>query len=293
MGFRLYQVDAFTDRVFGGNPAAVVPLPKWLDDATLLRISNENNLSETAFMVQREADLFDLRWFTPRAEVKLCGHATLAAAFILFEEWDYPHNHVRFHTRSGELGVSIGEEDYLKLDFPLEPMAREAPEPSLAEALGAEIEEFYTGTDWMAVLHSERAVRDLKPNLAALEQCACRGLIVTAPASESRQQSEAKVARERARTSHPLTAPQSGVVPVDFVSRFFAPQVGIPEDPVTGSAHCALAPYWGGKLGKDSLCGRQLSRRGGEILCRLMPEDRIELKGRCALYMVGEIVRTA
>ncbi len=265
MGYPIYQIDAFTDHVFAGNPAAVVPLPNWLPDETLMRIAHENNLSETAFFVKRQPDLCELRWFTPRAEVKLCGHATLATAFVLFEEWEYDFEKVRFETRSGELTASLEEDGSIAMDFPVEPMEPVDAVAGLAEALGAEPKEVLQGMDTMAVFADEGAVRGLEPDFRALARLETRGVIVTA---------------------------KSGEQEVDFVSRFFAPAVGIDEDPVTGSAHCALAPYWSKKLRKKNLRARQVSRRGGEVFCQIRENDRIGLRGHAVLFMVGEIVQT-
>lgn len=258
MKLKIYQIDAFTKTIFGGNPAAVVPLESWLDDAVMQKIAEENNLSETAFFAP-ESGGFGLRWFTPVSEVRLCGHATLASAFALFEILGFSGDTVAFETKSGALTVAKEANGRLCMDFPMEPMmACDAPTQML-EATNATLLETFVEMDYMAVLGSEREVLELKPDFAKLKELDGRGVIVTA----------------RGETS-------------DFVSRFFAPKYGIDEDPVTGSAHCALAPYWGKKLGKTTLNAKQLSRRGGEIECELKA-DRVALKGYAAKYMSGEI----
>lgn len=257
MNINLYQVDAFTSRLFGGNPAAVCPLAVWLDDALMQRIAAENNLSETAFFVP-EGDGYALRWFTPVAEVDLCGHATLASAFVIFTELEPERQEVAFSSRSGPLRVRR-EGALLELDFPLwsaEPCA--TPE-LLTRALGAAPREVLASHDYLAVYDSEEQVRALKPDMALLAQIDRRGLIVTAPGRE-----------------------------VDFVSRFFSPAFGIPEDPVTGSAHCALAPYWSRRLGKQRLHALQVSARGGELFCTVRGE-RVGIAGQAVKYLTGQI----
>lgn len=259
MRIPFYQVDAFTSRVFAGNPAGVCPLESWPEDTLMQDIAAENNLAETAFLV-RAGEGFELRWFTPACEVALCGHATLAAAYVLFERADWPGDSVRFRTRwSGELAVKR-RGDLLELDFPARPPAPVVPPPGLAEMLGAVPEQVLgSAEDLLVVLASERDVLDLAPEIAALGRIDCRGVIVTAPGQTC-----------------------------DFVSRFFAPRVGVPEDPVTGSAHCVLVPYWSAALGKPELRARQVSRRGGELFCRDRG-DRVAIAGRAALYLEGEI----
>ena len=235
-----------------------MPLESWLDDAVMQKIAEENNLSETAFFAP-EGGGFGLRWFTPVSEVRLCGHATLASAFALFEILGFSGDTVAFETKSGALTVAKEANGRLCMDFPMEPMmACDAP-TRMIEDTNATLLETFVGMDYIAVLGSEREVLELKPDFAKLKELDGRGVIVTA----------------RGETS-------------DFVSRFFAPKYGIDEDPVTGSAHCALAPYWGKKLGKTTLNAKQLSRRGGEIECELKA-DRVALKGYAAKYMSGEI----
>ena len=258
MQLRLHQVDAFASRVFTGNPAAVVPLAAWLDDATLQAIATENNLSETAYTVP-EGEGWRLRWFTPTAEVELCGHATLAAAHVLFATGAARGQAVAFETRSGRLAVRRAADGGLVMDFPALSSRPVAPAPELITGLQRTPSECHDGQDLMAVLDSEAEVRALAPDLAALARLPVRGVIVTAPRREA-----------------------------DFCSRFFAPRLGVPEDPVTGSAHCQLAPYWGRRLGKSVLSARQVSARGGELLCTLRGE-RVEIAGRVAPYLEATI----
>lgn len=257
MRLQLYQVDAFATRVFEGNPAAVCPLEHWLRDEVLQAIAEENHLSETAFFVPA-GRAFELRWFTPLAEVDLCGHATLASAHVLFAILGYPESLIRFMTRSGELTVER-RIDALAMDFPARPPAP-CPVPELlAEALGAKPQEVLAADDYVAVYDSEAAIRALEPDMSKLQKLDRRGVCVT-----------------------------SRGLDVDFVSRFFAPRVGVPEDPVTGSAHCELTPYWAGRLGRSDLRARQVSRRGGELSCRLNGQ-RVTLEGRAVTFMQGEI----
>jgi len=257
MKLRLYQVDAFASRLFEGNPAAVVPLETWLPDDLLQAIALENNLSETAFFVPRGQG-FELRWFTPAAEVDLCGHATLASAFVLFEKLGCLQAAIAFQTRSGTLTVERNG-DLLRMDFPARVPERCTVPEGLVSGLGAEPMEVLGSDDYLVVYENEEAIRGLAPDLAALERLDRRAVCVTAPGDA-----------------------------VDFVSRFFAPRVGVPEDPVTGSAHCQLTPYWASRLGKTAFRARQLSRRGGEVLCELRG-DRVLLSGRAVLYLEGLI----
>ncbi|MFN4089011.1 MAG: PhzF family phenazine biosynthesis protein [Alphaproteobacteria bacterium] len=259
MRIAIYQVDAFTDRVFGGNPAAVCPLDAWLTDTAMQAIAQENNLSETAFFVADGED-YALRWFTPMVEVDLCGHATLASAWVIFDRLEHRRQAVRFHTRSGVLTVRRDGPD-LAMDLPANPPGTAGMIAGLAEALGDRPAELLETRDhYLAVFDSAARVRALDPDfgrLAALDRWA---VIVTAP----------------------------GDGDVDFVSRFFAPRKGVPEDPVTGSAHCVLTPFWSSRLGRETLAARQVSRRGGALTCRLQG-DRVELAGRVAPYMQGTI----
>ena len=258
MKIALYQIDAFADEVFKGNPAAVCPLEEWLDDDVMQAIAVENNLSETAFFVANN-DAYDLRWFTPVAEVDLCGHATLATAHVVFEHIDPNAGEVRFDTRSGRLGVTRGPDGLLAMDFPAQPGGELAVGEEMIEALGAEPSYLFGGEDFMAVFERQSQISAIEPDFAALKKLERRGVIITAPGDE-----------------------------VDFVSRFFAPKHNIPEDPVTGSAHCMLTPYWADRLGKTQLRARQISPRGGDLACELLG-DRVRISGRASEYMKGEI----
>lgn len=260
MQLPIYQVDAFTDRLFGGNPAAVVPLTEWLPDGTMQAIAAENNLAETAFFVS-EGDGYALRWFTPAVEVDLCGHATLASAYVITRFLDPARDRVRFRTlQAGTLVVERRGEE-LAMDFPAWPSTPAETPAALAAALGREPSHCRAGKrDFMAVFDSEEDVAGLQPDLAAIARLCPFALIVTAPGRHG----------------------------VDFVSRFFAPSAGIDEDPVTGSAHCALTPYWAERLGKTQLKARQLSPRGGDLTCELRG-DRVTIAGRAVLYLEGRI----
>jgi PhzF family phenazine biosynthesis protein len=259
MRIPIYQVDAFTSAVFSGNPAAVCLLDAWIDDRLLQSIAAENNLSETAFLVQTDSG-FDLRWFTPVTEVALCGHATLATAFVLFGYRNWPTNTVKFQTRkSGELSVTK-QDDLIEMDFPARPVYPRTPPTGFAEALHITSERvFGSAEDLMVVLESESAVRDVQPDFDALHRIESRGTIITARGDTS-----------------------------DFVSRFFAPRVGVQEDPVTGSAHCVLTPYWANVLGKNILHAFQVSNRGGELFCTNFGE-RVRISGKAVLYLEGAI----
>jgi predicted PhzF superfamily epimerase YddE/YHI9 len=257
MKIPIYQVDAFTSKLFAGNPAAVCPLDQWLDDSVLQSIAAENNLAETAFFV-RTGDRHHLRWFTPAVEVDLCGHATLASAYVIFERLA-PHLHcVAFDTRSGELLVRRAG-DLLEMDFPA---LKPKPVPMihlLAEGLGKTPRELYSARDYLAVFDTQDEVLELEPDMEKIRVLDRFAVIATAPGRDC-----------------------------DFVSRFFAPQQGVPEDPVTGSAHCMLAPYWGERLGKRELHARQVSKRGGEVFCGTAG-DRVKLRGRAVMYLEGSI----
>ena len=257
MKLKQYQVDAFTGKVFGGNPAAVIPLSSWLDDSLLQAIAEENNLSETAFFVATEKG-FHLRWFTPVKEVKLCGHATLAAAHVIFGILGYTRQVIIFETLSGELLVEKKGEG-LEMDFPTIPLTPIEPSETLLQALGLRPIEVLVADDYVAVFDSEVTICDIVPNQYLLSELDLRGVIITAPGME-----------------------------VDFVSRFFAPKYGIPEDPVTGSAHCELAPYWANKFGKNILTAKQVSKRGGSITCEVKT-DRVFLYGRAVTFMEAVI----
>jgi len=259
MELPLYQVDAFARRVFTGNPAAICPLQQWLPDATMQAIAMENNLAETAFFVKTAAG-YHLRWFTPATEVDLCGHATLASAYVIFQLLEPELSSVNFETLSGPLTVTR-QGDLLTLDFPARPPLPATPCAGLLEALGGQPEAVLAARDYMIVYGSEAEVRALQPNMMGLLRIDRFAVIATAPA----------------------TTPG-----VDFVSRFFAPAQGVPEDPVTGSAHCTLVPYWAQRLGRNSLTARQVSPRGGELLCE-WKGDRVTMAGRGVLYLRGTI----
>ena len=255
----IFQADAFTDTLYGGNPAAVCPLNEWLPAPEMQKIAAENNLAETAFFIPQGND-FELRWFTPELEIDLCGHATLASAHILFKELGYEGEEIRFHTlKAGTLTVSRTGDLYT-LDFPSR-IAEPADTPAgLIEALGGgQPLEVLRSRDYMLIYSTEAEIRALKPDYNALAKIDALGIIVTAPGDNS-----------------------------DFVSRFFAPAAGINEDPVTGSAHCNLIPYWAGKLGKNELYAFQVSARLGELWCELKG-DRVLMSGKAVTYLKGEI----
>ena len=252
-----YEVSAFTVNPFGGNPAGVCPLDAWLPEAALQGIAANNNLAETAFTVPQGND-FELRWFTPTVEMDLCGHATLAAAAVLFNERSLHGNEVRFHSRSGLLTVAR-ENDLLTLDFPARPPTACAAPLDLIRGLGATPKAVFKARDYLAVFDEEAEVRALKPDFAVLKTMDCLGIIATAPGGDC-----------------------------DFVSRFFVPGVGVDEDPVTGSTHCTLIPYWAQRLGQPKLFARQVSARGGELFCELAGE-RVRIGGKAVLYLRGEI----
>ena len=254
----LYQVDAFTREVFSGNPAAVCPLERWLPEATMQSIAAENNLSETAFFA-REGDGYRLRWFTPAVEVDLCGHATLASAWVLFNKLGHADDSVTFHTLSGKLEVAR-QGDLLVMDFPARPANPVEPCAGLLEALGGTPEAVLAARDHLVVYATAAEVRELKPDMARLQGADSYAAIATAP----------------------------GEGDYDCVSRFFAPAQGVPEDPVTGSAHCTIVPYWAERLGKSTIRAYQASSRGGELLCE-MHGERITIAGHCAFYMQGKI----
>lgn len=257
MRLPLYVVDAFTSRTFGGNPAAVCPLDKWLPETLMQSIASENNLSETAFFVPRGAD-YELRWFTPVAEIDLAGHPTLATAWTILDKLGAKRDELVFHTKIGDRLVVTREGDRLAMDFPSRPPAPKAIGDA-AEALRAKPTEVLAARDGFVVLESEDEVRALAPDMAKVAALDCMAVIATAPGKDC-----------------------------DFVSRFFAPKHNIPEDPVTGSAHCTLIPYWAKRLGKTEMFARQVSKRGGEIWCRHRGE-RVTIAGHCAPYLEGHI----
>lgn len=263
MQTEIYQVDAFTNKIFGGNPAAVCPLDHWLPDETLLNITAENNLSETAFFVpskQEDTD-FDLRWFMPEAEVDLCGHATIAAAFTIFEHLNFPKDTVNFSSRSGILSVKK-DQDTLRMTFPVWKVEPTVTSHALEEILGKQPKSLFKGHYWMAVFEDENDIIEIRPDFNALKKIHdIDFLIVTA---------------------------QSKKKDIDFISRFFCPKMGVNEDPVTGSAHCVTAPYWAGQLHKNKLRAYQASKRGGYIECEVKT-NAVEISGQAALYMKGVI----
>ncbi|MDP4529531.1 PhzF family phenazine biosynthesis protein [Alkalimonas delamerensis] len=254
-------MDAFTDQVFSGNPAAVCPLTHWLDDGLLQRIAEENNLSETAFFVP-EGDGYRLRWFTPEAEVDLCGHATLAAAHVLYRHLGYNQATLEFATRSGPLQVTRSDNGY-QMDFPASRPQPVAAPAKLLAGLGKAPKDVLAAFDYIAVYHSAEEVEALAPDFEQLRQLGLRGVVATAPGPSKDKD-------------------------VDFVSRCFFPKLRVNEDPVTGSAHCQLAPYWANKLGKEQLSAYQASKRGGTIHCQLATE-RVLLSGQAVDFMQGEI----
>ncbi len=258
MELKIFKVDAFTSRLFGGNPAGVLPLESWLPDETMQLIAMENNLAETAFFVP-SSDGFHIRWFTPKVEVELCGHATLASAHVIFNHLGFQGEEIRFGSLSGPLRV-FREKSRIMLDFPADPVDPAEPPEDLYKALGREPLLCYRGkTDYLLVYESRWEIESMKPDFGLLGKVDARGVIVTAPGQE-----------------------------VDFVSRFFGPQVGIDEDPVTGSAHTTLIPYWSRQLAKNEMSARQLSARGGFLLCR-HKGNRVEIGGEAVTYLEGFI----
>lgn len=259
MKLKLYQVDAFTDKTFEGNPAAVCPLTEWLPDEVMQNIALENNLSETAFYVKKENG-YELRWFTPTIEVDLCGHATLATAHVLFNHENHIGDEISFHSpRSGKLTVKRNKHS-LTLNFPADSLQKINWPAELHQAFNYIPVEAYQGkTDYLLVFKNEEEIKNLKPNLSEIARWKVRGVIVTAKGNEA-----------------------------DFVSRFFAPQVGVDEDPVTGSAHTSLTPYWSEKLGKKEMNAIQLSARKGTLTC-LLEGTRVHISGKAVTYLIGEI----
>ena len=257
MKIPIYQVDAFTDSLFGGNPAAVCPLDSWLADATMQAVAEENNLSETAFFVRR-GDAFEIRWFTPKIEIALAGHPTLATAHVIYEHLGFTGPRITFLSKSGELRVER-REGRLVMDFPAFDAAPVGTPAELVKGLGKKPSSTLLGRDYLAVFDAESDVAGLRPDFAELEKLDCLGIIVTAPGDSC-----------------------------DFVSRFFAPRAGILEDPVTGSAHTLLIPYWAKRLKKDALHTFQISRRRGELFCEYKA-PRVDIGGRAVTYMTGTI----
>jgi len=256
---KMYQVDAFTDQVFAGNPAAVCPLNNWLDDVVMQQIAMENNLAETAFYVKK-GEQYELRWFTPTVEVDLCGHATLAAAYVLFNLENHQGNMIQFYSpRSGALSVSKKDE-FLTLDFPTDPITEIEVTDLLAAGFNHRPQQAFKGkTDYMLIYKDEGEIRSLTPDFDRISKLDARGVIATAKGDT-----------------------------VDFVSRFFAPQSGVNEDPVTGSAHTSLTPYWAKTLDKKELSAIQLSKRKGYLQCTYA-NDRVMISGQAKLYLTGEV----
>jgi PhzF family phenazine biosynthesis protein len=258
MSIPYFEVTAFANRPFAGNPAAVCLLEgKWLPDDLMQQMAAENNLAETAFLIERE-NYFDLRWMTPMVEVDLCGHATLASAHVLFHHFAHKGESIRFQSKSGELKVTR-EGDRLVLDFPAQPMTECATPARLDQGLGAKPKSVWKGRDYLVVFEREEEVAALRPDFEIIAALDAQGVIATAPGNEC-----------------------------DFVSRYFAPAAGIPEDPATGSTHCVLIPYWSKRLGKRALFARQLSKRGGELFCEERG-DRARIGGHARTYVEGKV----
>ncbi|MCA1622193.1 MAG: PhzF family phenazine biosynthesis protein [Acidobacteria bacterium] len=260
MNLDIFQVDAFTNHLFAGNPAAVCPLTEWLADNVMLKIAAENNLSETAFFVKRN-DRYEIRWFTPTVEINLCGHATLTASFVIFNCLNLENEHIKFYShRSGDLSVEK-QGDVLVLDFPAYDLNETVILKDLVESVGKMPKQVWETQGNMAMLlfETEDDVKNLEPDMSALSKLKYDEVIVTSKGKSA-----------------------------DFVSRLFAPRIGIPEDPVTGATHCSLIPYWAKQLGKEKLYARQLSKRGGELFCESNGE-RVKIGGNAVLYLKGEI----
>ncbi len=259
MRYRLFQIDAFTDRVFQGNPAAVCVMGEWPEEEIMQKVAAENNLAETAFLVPYEDGYF-IRWFTPKVEIDLCGHATLAAAYVLYEYFYYTDAKINFFTKnSGNLWIEK-KGDTLSMNFPVDKFKKTTLPESLKNAFEIQPKEVYKGrTDYMLVYENELQIRNMQPKLDLIKNTDCRGVIITAEGES-----------------------------YDVVSRFFAPGLGIPEDPVTGSAHTTLTPYWTERLMKKVLHAKQLSERTGEIICHLQGE-RVMLEGKAVTFLEGEI----
>jgi len=257
MKIDVYQVDAFANKPFEGNPAAICPLQEWLPEQIMQALAAENNLSETAFFVPEE-DGFALRWYTPTTEVDMCGHATLAAAHVLFEELDFQEEEIRFSTKSGALSV-MRDGDSLRMDFPAQPPLPFELPAQLPEAFSATPEDCLKFVDIVAVFSSEELVRNADPDMLLLAELDCRGIIITAESTE-----------------------------YDFIARWFGPRTGITEDPVTGSAFTQLVPYWANRLGKTKFRAKQVSKRGGEVICELAG-NRVLISGKAVVFMRGII----
>jgi PhzF family phenazine biosynthesis protein len=258
MKLKLYQVDAFADRLFSGNPAGVCPLEKWIPDELMQNIAMENNLAETAFFV-KEGNIFHIRWFTPVLEVDLCGHATLASAHVIFKHLNFKEEKIQFKSKSGDLSVKK-ENDFLILNFPTDTLEKTETPIALAEGLGIAPKEAYKGiSDYLLIYDNQKQIEKIQPDFRLLSKVIARGIIITAIGNDC-----------------------------DFVSRFFAPLSGINEDPVTGSAHTTLIPYWHKVLHKTEMTAMQLSKRKGKLKCKYLGE-RVEIGGKARTYLIGEI----
>ncbi len=264
MAFDIYQIDAFTDSIFGGNPAAVCPLAEWMDVKTLQNIAAENNLSETAFFIPCPDDNADfaIRWFTPNGEVDLCGHATLAAAYVIFNHLNFNEEILRLTCRSGILNITH-DGNFMNMDFPAWNIDSARLRDDVTQALGTPPDALYRGKYWMAYYNDPVALKSLTPDFKALKSIDdIDFMIATAPSDDDGY---------------------------DFFSRFFCPKFNIDEDPVTGSAHCILIPFWATRLGKNNLKAKQYSPRGGHLECRTLDNNRVQIAGKAALYMQGKI----
>jgi len=260
MQLPIYQVDAFTNKTFGGNPAAVVPLETWLPDAQLLNIAAENNLSETAFFIPTDNG-FHIRWFTPTMEVSLCGHATLATTWVIYNKLGYDKDRIEFESMSGPLIVER-KADAFTLNFPKwDSQKSDSIDDIIEQAFGRAPLEIHKGTKWVCIYDDEEFIKNAKPDIALLKTIQSEGVVITAPSNDPS---------------------------IDFVSRYFGPQVGIDEDPVTGSAHCIVTPIWSGKLNKQEFNARQVSTRGGDLHLQI-DGDRLHITGSATLYMEGTI----
>jgi len=260
MKIKIFQIDAFTDKVFCGNPAAVCILDKWIDKESMQKIAAENNLAETAFVVKSDND-YEIRWFTPSIEVDLCGHATLAAAHVLYKYYNFEFDKINFHSHASGLLSVERNNDFLTLDFPTDIYKKADTPQVLIDAFGlAPIETYKGKTDYLLIFSSKTDIENFKPDLNLIKKVDARGVIVSAEGKET-----------------------------DFVSRFFAPRSGVNEDPVTGSAHTTLTPFWAKKLNKDILTAKQLSKRQGDLKCEYL-KDRVKITGEAVTYLIGEIV---
>ena len=257
MRLKIYQIDAFASKVFEGNPAMVCPLEKWIDDELMQKIAEENNLSETAFFVKEKYG-YGLRWFTPKAEVDMCGHATLASAYVIFEYLDYNSREITFFTKSGKLKVNK-DKNYFIMDFPIQPIELCDISNEVENIFSIKPKAIFKSIDYIIVFNNEKMIRDINPNFELLKGLNLRGVCITA---KSRN--------------------------YDFVTRFFAPKIGVNEDPVTGSIFTQLVSYWSKELNKKELFAKQLSSRGGEVLCKVV-NNRVKIRGKVIKYLEGWI----